>query len=135
MLWKSCMDTAHNKINFIKTKFIIHATNTLPQMGDNVFEYRDNTNGFRNRLIKIFRYELKRLPKPYDTRCHEYSANKSQFHCINNCYLNKYLDKFRCIPKYNSLLTIQLSNNLIEPNVTFCPDYYINNDNNFNSEL
>ena len=85
--------------------------------------------------ISIIRYELKRLPKPYDTQCYEYWGNETQFDCLNKCYRNKYENRFKCIPKYNSLLTIQLNDGYIDPNVTFCSNYYTNQNNATNKKI
>ena len=104
-------------------------------MTDKVIEFKDNIKYYEIKLIKIMRYLLKRLPKPYDTQCQEYSGNETQFHCLNKCYEKSYQNQFQCIPKYNSLLTIQLHNQYIQPNVTFCQNYYINNETEFNIKI
>src|SRR6185437_12985750 len=79
------------------------------------------------------RYLLKRLPKPYDTQCYEYSGNETQFQCLDKCYENEYQRKFRCIPKYNSLLTIQL-HKYNSNNINFCSNIYINNGSYVNDQ-
>ena len=123
-----------NKINFYKIKFILHSQNSFPVISDNVIEFKDNPNS-EMKLIKIIRYSFKRLPKPYETQCYEYPTNETQFHCLNKCYEKSYQNHFQCIPKYNSLLTIRLYDDYIDPNVTFCSDFYINKENKFNYKL
>ena len=85
--------------------------------------------------IEIIRYDFKRLPKPYDTQCYDYRDNETQIHCINKCYETEYRKHFQCIPRNNSLLTVRLYDKYIEPNVTFCINYSINNRHDFNRRL
>ena len=103
-------------------------------ISDNVIEFKDNPNS-EIKIIKIITHSFKRLPKPYETQCYEYPTNETQFHCLNKCYEKSYQNHFQCIPKYNSLLTIRLYDDYIDPNVTFCSDYYINKENEFNNNL
>jgi hypothetical protein len=110
----------------------MHPANSLPQLSDDVIHFKDFIDKTW-KVIQIIRYDFKRLPKPYDTQCYEYPANETQFHCLNECYRKAYEKRFHCIPKYNSLLTIQLFDDYIEPNVTFCSEYYINENNEFNN--
>ena len=100
-------DEIINKINFLKLTYIAHSQNTLPHVYDNNIEFRDNPNKFV-KLISLTRYEFHRLPKPYDTQCHEYSANDTQSHCLNKCYQKAYESRYKCIPKQNSLLIVRL---------------------------
>ena len=123
-----------NKISFLKFKFIMHAPNTLPLLSDDSIQFKDYINNLYQKIY-IIRYDFKRLPKPYDTQCYEYSANETQFHCINKCYETEYQNHFKCIPKNNSLLTIRLYDKYIEPNVTFCSQFNLNNIHNFNQRL
>ena len=49
------------------------------------------------------RYIFNRLPAPYDTQCHEYGiTTKSQSKCISDCYIKFFLNKHKCIPKFDN---------------------------------
>jgi len=113
----------------------MHPANSLPLLTDDFIHLKDYIDDKTSKSIQIIRYDFKRLPKPYDTQCYEYPANETQFHCLNECYEKAYEKRFHCIPKYNSLLTIQLFNDYIEPNITFCEHYNINNKTDINRYL
>ena len=121
-------------INYYKIKFIIHSPNRFPDIFDNIIQFKDLLVDQRIN-IKIIRYDFKRLPKPYDTQCYDYRDNETQIHCINKCYETEYRKHFQCIPRNNSLLTVRLYDKYIEPNVTFCINYSINNRHDFNRRL
>ena len=121
-------------INYYKIKFIIHSPNRFPDIFDNIIQFKDLMDE-QKRNIQIIRYDFKRLPKPYDTQCYDYRDNETQIHCINKCYETEYRKHFQCIPTNNSLLTVRLYDKYIEPNVTFCNNYSINNRLDINRRL
>src|SRR6185437_10470288 len=98
---------------------------------DNVVQFKDLVYHHAY-TIKIIRYDFKRLPKPYDTQCYDYRENETKFPCLNKCYETEYMNRFQCIPRNNSLLTVRLYDKHIEPNVTFCNNYSINSQHYLN---
>ena len=56
---------------------------------------------------------MEKLPKPYESHCQEY-GNSNREYCLNNCYINGYRDKYKCIPNHNKLHTL-----IIDDNSTF----------------
>ena len=107
-------------IRYFKKRFFIHSSKELPDFTTNEFELTDNSviqlNSYR---IAYNRIDFKKLPKPYETNCHNY-GNSNRFECLNECYLNGYNQKWNCTPNDNHLLTVVLKNNSIEPKVKFC---------------
>ena len=55
--------------------------------------------------INLIRFDFRRLPKPYDTDCHNYGES-NRFECLNDCYFIGYFERLNCTPTVDHLLTI-----------------------------
>jgi len=71
------------------------------------------------RTFQISEYRFKRLEYPYESNCFQY-VNKTRADCINQCYLNYYMNQMNCVPNYDHLLTIKIEIDYIDPNISFC---------------
>jgi len=69
--------------------------------------------------FQISEYRFKILEYPYASNCLQY-VNKTRADCINQCYLNYYMNQMNCVPNYDHLLTIKIGNDYIDPNISFC---------------
>ena len=99
---------------------IVHSFDTFPLLTAQEIYLRDDNYYYENSFVlKLSRYEFERLPKPYETNCHNY-GNSNRFQCLNDCYFNAYMNQIKCIPNYNSLLTIDLSNYSHYSHYIFC---------------
>jgi len=98
---------------FMDEKTYIHSSSLLPSL-----IYSENFNN--NFGIKqIIEYRIKKLGYPYESNCYDY-GNKTRAHCINQCYLNYYINQLNCVPQFDHLLTIKIGMDYIDPNVSFC---------------
>ena len=107
-------------LKYIEYEILVHSSESFPLLtAEEIYLTDDNyytENGF---VLKLSRYEFERLPKPYETNCHNY-GNSNRFQCLNECYFNAYMNQIKCIPNYNSLLTIDLSNYSHYSHYIFC---------------
>ena len=53
---------------------------------------------------------ISRLKWPYHTNCRDY-RNYSKMNCINDCLINYYYNKYKCIPMFNTSIILMLNNN------------------------
>ena len=85
--------------------------------------------------IKLKKFVIKRLEKPYDTHCHDY-GDSNQEDCLNKCYMKKYLDEFKCLPNQNNYHTFILDYlNVDNQSEIFCPDDLKTNITKFEKHL
>ena len=97
-------------LNYIEFEILLHSTDSFPLLtAEEIYLTDDNVYYGNSFVLKLSRYEFERLPKPYETNCHNF-GNSNRFQCLNDCYFNAYMNRIKCIPNYNSLLTIDLSN-------------------------
>lgn len=109
-----------NKFPGFKKRMIIHSSDSLPVLTNDELYFTDTTFNQKNGyLLKVSKYEFKRLPKPYDTNCQMY-GNSTRFQCLNECYFEGYMKTIDCIPNDNSLYTFVLNDGNNEQNLTFC---------------
>ena len=101
--------------DYIKLNLFLHSDDTLPVRQLNTL-YLGNAE---EKIIKLKKYTLEKLPSPYDTHCQQYEQENQQ-ECITNCYLKLYHDRFQCIPSKSQHLTV----NLNLSNWIFCPKEY-----------
>ena len=121
-LFSNQIDKYHynSHLKYLELKLLFHPSNTFPDikseevyLTDTGYLYTDS------QVLKLSRYEFERLPKTYETNCHNY-GNSNRFQCLNDCYFNAYMNQIQCIPNYNSLLTIDLSNYSHYSHYIFC---------------
>ena len=101
-------------------KFIVHQAISFPTVSDYDMSFTQNNlvdeTSFVILLKKVF---FERLEPPYDTDCVDY-GNTTLFDCLNNCYRDKYLKEFNCIPLDEGLYTINFDSsneNIYCPNI------------------
>ena len=71
-----------------------------------------------NSIVVFFQQTIvEKLPKPYETQCQEYGNSNRQY-CLNNCYIDGYLDEYDCIPNHNRLHTLIIDDN--STSIKFC---------------
>ena len=98
-----------NLLKYYSYKFFLHPRDAFPLLtSDEIYLTEKRGNGEDSFVVRLSRYEFERLPKPYETNCHNY-GNSNRFQCLNDCYFNAYMNQIKCIPNYNCLLTIDLS--------------------------
>ena len=100
---------------YISYTMIIHPGGTLPVRQLNVFQFERD----KNKMIFLSKQTVEKLPSPYDTNCKP-NEQDNQHKCITDCYIDKYLDRFKCIPSHSIYLSISLN----ETNWRFCPKDY-----------
>ena len=102
--------------DFLSRTFYIHDPNEYPMK---------NVKGHQIDLIdksipiKLSKIKFTELEFPYSTMCKYYNAN-NQSDCLNRCYLQRYLDIFKCIPTNNYLHALFMYNQNYSSN-EFCP--------------
>ena len=107
-------------LKYIEFKVLLHSPEFFPLLTtEEIYLTDDNYYDENFFILKLSRYEFERLPKPYETNCHNY-GNSNRFQCLNDCYFNAYMNQIKCIPNYNSLLTIDLSNYSHYSHYIFC---------------
>jgi hypothetical protein len=113
---------------FVDEKTYIHSSSLLPSLisSENFF----SINGIK----QIIEYRIKKLEYPYESNCYDY-GNKTRDNCINQCYLNYYIDKLNCVPQFDHLLTIRIGIDYTDPNVSFCSSNDRNKTKSMNSFL
>ena len=82
--------------------------------------------------IELKKTVIKRLEKPYDTKCHDYGKS-NQIDCLNKCFLKKYLEKFNCLPNQNKFHSLVLD--FSEDKLLFCPDEFSINLTQFETSI
>ena len=94
---------------------ILHPYGTIPVPQLNAFLF-ENEN---DKMILMKKYTLEKLPKPYDTNCQPYEQG-NQHQCLTDCYMKKYLDRFKCIPSRPMHISVDIN----KTNSRFCPKDY-----------
>ena len=58
-------------VKFIEFEILLHSSDTFPLLtAQEIYLTDDNYNSENSFVLKLSRYEFERLPKPYETNCH-----------------------------------------------------------------
>jgi hypothetical protein len=117
-----------DELDLISEKFYIHSSGLLPSLIPSEVIENEFHGGEK---YQISEYRFRKLEYPYDTNCHNY-GNKTRADCINQCFLNQYMEELNCIPQSESLLTIIVGEDFLQPNVSFCLEEDRNKIKSFN---
>ena len=64
-----------------------------------------------NFITNIRKFEITKLPSPYDTHCHDYGTS-NRYECVNQCMKSGYMTKFNCLPNNNQYYTVVINDSL-----------------------